>query len=87
MSVRLLLYQFILFFRNFEFLFKILIIFNGSIIMFHLFGINFHTFILQLIKAKTWVGSHLLAHNIEVLSEDQVFSDRGISELLAFLHL
>ena len=87
MSVRLLLYQFIFIFRNFEFLFKILIIFDGSVIMFHLLGINFHTFILQLIKVEAWVRSHLLAHDIEVLSENQVLSDWGICELLAFLHL
>ena len=55
--------------------------------MFHLLGINFHTFILQLIEVEAWVRSHLLAHDIEVLSENQVLSDWGICELLAFLHL
>ena len=55
--------------------------------MFHLFGVNLDTFILQLIKVEVWVGSHLLAHNIEVLSENQVFSDWGIGVLLTFLHL
>ena len=55
--------------------------------MFHLLGVNFHTFILQLIKVEARVRSHLLAYDIEVLSENQIFGDWGIGELLAFLHL
>ena len=55
--------------------------------MFHLLGINFHTFILQLIEVEAWVRSHLLAYDIEVLSENQIFGDWGICKLLAFLHL